>query len=273
MKKSIYISGFKGFIGHNLKKEIKKKNIFLIKNDVNSLKKGETIIHLASKTGIPQSWDNPEDFVKINTDLLLNLLEVCRKKKLHLIFLSSVYLDSKQNKIKNNSTIFPSNPYALSKYLCENICKFFSTEFNLNITILRLPIIFGYNQNNKFFIPILLDKLKNNKTISLYGTKVLRNYIFIDDLVQITLKVIAKQKKKFKVYNLDNKKNYLTNYDVVKLLLKSTESRSNILKKKVRKNEVKNLRIDSSEIYKDFNWKAKVNFKEGIKRILNVKKK
>lgn len=269
MKKSIYISGLKGFIGDNLKRDIKKKNIFLIKNNVKSLKKGETIIHLASKTGTVQSWDNPENYIKTNTDLLLNLLEVCRKKKLNLIFFSSAYLDNKITKLKSNTKMFPSNPYALSKYLCENMCKFFSSEYRLNITVLRLPIIFGYNQNKKFLIPVLLNKLKKNKSINLYGPDVLRNYIFIDDLIEIIHKVIVKQKRKFKLYNLDNKKNYLTNYDVVNFLFKCTESKSKILKKKSRRNEIKKLEINSSEIYKDFKWKPKINFKEGIKKILN----
>ncbi len=270
MKKSVFITGIKGFIGKNLIKEFKKKNLILIKKNLNVLKRGETIIHLASRTGVPQSWEEPENFLKMNNNLLLEILENCRKKKLNLIFLSTVYQDCNLKKINKDSKIYPTNPYALSKNLSENICRFFSKEFNLNITIIRLPIIFGSGQNDNFFIPKIISKLKVNKSINIYGSTVFRNYIFIDDLISIIEKIILNQKKKFKIYNLSNKHNYFSNLKVVKLLLRYSNSKSKIYKKKKRLNESNNLKINSSDIHKDFKWSPKTNLLNGIEKIFNA---
>ena len=103
---------------------------------------------------------------------------------------------------KININCNPKSYYGLNKFMSENYVSFF--ENKIDFTILRLFNVYGPGQNLKInyqgMVSIFLsDMIKNNK-ISVKGSiKRYRDFIFIDDVVNI-IDIAIKNKK------LSNKK-------------------------------------------------------------------
>ena len=61
----------------------------------------EYVIHLAGRTFVPDSWENPEDFFKINTEGTLNVIRFCRAQNIGKTYISEyIYGHNKRNPIK-----------------------------------------------------------------------------------------------------------------------------------------------------------------------------
>ena len=137
--KKIIIHGFNSFIGKNCN-ELLKKNYKIIKFSKKlKLKnsKNNYFFHLSAITSVLNSFENPMMTINTNTKLLIESLEFCRKLKVKFIFFSTVY--QKENKKF-------SSPYSFSKSICEKICEYYSSEFDMDICIVRLSNVYGNHQ-------------------------------------------------------------------------------------------------------------------------------
>ena len=161
---NILITGADGFIGSALKKHLINNSFNVLDmdqkdGDITDRKYFEQYInydinhvfHLAGKTFVPDSWEDPYSFYKTNVLGLENVLEFCRKKNTPMTFVSAyLYGQPVRLPVCEDDIIIPNNPYAHSKYLGEELCRFYTREFNLKTTIIRPFNIFGENQNEKF---------------------------------------------------------------------------------------------------------------------------
>lgn len=153
--KKLILRGHNSFIGKNCAKFLKKK--YLIVNYSKNLKTNNKdynfFFHLSAVTSVIESFKNPTQTIATNIELLIESLEFCKKNRIKLIFFSTAYQKDKGE--------FAS-PYAFSKNLCEEICKIYSKEFNVDICIIRLTNIFGKFQKSNL-ISDMFKKLKTKK--------------------------------------------------------------------------------------------------------------
>ena len=126
---------------------------------------------------------------------------------------SEIYAGNKFKNIKNvnlkenDKIIFDDiqNPrwsYASSKFMSEVAV----INSKLKYIILRYFNVYGPNQIDHF-IPEFISRLKINR-YELYGYKNKRSFIFIDDAINATIKLINNQKSKIKYSMLAQKKRY-----------------------------------------------------------------
>ena len=197
--KKILITGWEGFLGSNLLSQLKNnKDIRLYKygskgnkNDLEKLlSKCDLIFHLA---GINRN-DTDSKFYEVNTELTRNicshLIEINRSPK--IIFTSSA-------QVENNSV------YGKSKLLAEDILKEYQQNTGSQVTIYRLPGVFGkwskpnYNTVvatfcNNIARGIPIEITDNDKEIMLvYIDDVINEFINEINLNNITNKVIYKE--------------------------------------------------------------------------------
>ena len=228
----------------------------------------DKLFHLAARTFVPHAWEEPEEFIKENISCTLNILNYCRLKEIPLIYISAyIYGDQLELPIKENAVIKPSNPYAQSKYLCEQICKYYVEVFSLDITILRPFNVYGLGQNKNFLIPEIIEQIKNNEKLVVNSFNPRRDYIHVEDLVEA---IIASTKiiKGLQVYNIGSGYSVSVK-DIIKLIeeiirkpLKSEER--NI----VRNNELMNVVADISKASASLDWSPKLTLREGLTQIL-----
>ena len=260
--KKIILRGRHSFIGKNCARLLKNK--YLIQNYSKNLKinkKTNTyFFHLSAITSVTESFKNPNLTITTNTKLLIESLEFCKKNKVKLIFFSTAYQKDKAK--------FAS-PYALSKNICEEICKIYSKEFNIDVCIIRLTNIFGKYQK-KNLINDMIKKLKIKKKLEVINYDKSRDYLYIKDLISALKKILDKFPKKINTYNISQNKN-LKILDAILIMKNLLNSKSIIIKKKDKSLQSKfdNIKIRSYKFKNNFNWKPKFTFIEGIKDLIS----
>lgn len=279
--KTILVTGATGFIGKALVNSLKEIGFNVLVFDflagdiseVNLVKKYENetieyIFHLAAKTFVPDSWDNPMSFYKTSVVGTNNILELCRKKNASLTFVSA-YLYGEPDKlpISEMDKIKSNNPYAHSKYLAEELCKFYSEFLGVKVTIARPFNIYGKNQKENFLIPYIIKQVLNNEVIQVKDLNPKRDYIYLDDLVDGLVKTM-KSSKNFSIYNFGSGIS-LSVKEIIDIIQKVANTGKEIIsEKQERKNEILNVIADITKAKTELGWIPKYSFEEGISKIL-----
>lgn len=279
--KSILVTGANGFIGSALIKSLESLGFNIIRfnssngdiSNYNFLKEYENtdiyhIFHLAAKTFVPDSWENPLEFYKTSVLGTGQILELCRHKNIPLTFVSA-YLYGLPEKlpITEDATIKSNNPYAHSKYLAEELCRFYSEYYNVKVTIARPFNIFGKNQKSMFLIPFIIKQILNDNTIKVKDLYPKRDYIYLDDLINGLVKTID-NKKQFSIYNFGSGKE-LSVHEIIDIAQKIAGTNKEVIsEKEERQNEIMNVVADISKAKRELGWEPKFSFEDGIKEII-----
>ena len=201
--KSVLVTGADGFLGHHILRNLTGHGFDVLPKrrtdgDVtrsttwDKFPASDFLVHLAGLTFVPASWENPTEFVQSNSVSTSHALDFCRKNKTKMIFLSTYLYSSKlSTPIKETDEIDPANPYALSKFLGEQLCSFYAKQFGVEVIILRPFNVFGSRQNSRFLIPSIISQATKGDEISVLDIRPARDYVFIEDLVDAVHKSIT----------------------------------------------------------------------------------
>ncbi len=277
--KKILITGASGFIGKSLVDALKEDNLKLFcyssrDGDIteektwNKMPSANYLIHLAAKTFVPDSWENPKNFIDINSSSLINAIKYCKKNKCKLIYLSSFIYGNKKKAIDEESALCPLNPYALSKLMGENIIEFYKKVDNLDVIILRPFNIFGNNQKDSFLIPKLIKQIKNKEKIFVMDTKPKRDYLYIKDLTNAIKKTLF-YKGKFYIFNIGSGESYSVQ-DVIDILQKLFKTNLEVISaQEIRKMEVNETIANINLAKRELGWHPKYSLEEALKDMTN----
>ena len=276
---SIFVTGSSGFIGRKIIEKLPKSQVLTdsinskridLRNikEVLKIDSADIVIHLGAKT--PKKGLKWNDYFDNNVSGTLNVLEYCIKKKVKkLIYVSSyVYGNPKYYPIDENHTVNPHNAYTESKYLGERLCKFYCDRTELNLIILRPFNIFGESMNKDFLLTNLINAVKTNEKITIVNKNSKRDFLYIDDFVDLILK-IKDYNCKFEIFNVGAGVSFSFN-NVIKKIEYITSKKLNLDYLEDDKTFIGNIQADISKIKNKLNWKPKIEFEEGLKKILKV---
>jgi nucleoside-diphosphate-sugar epimerase len=276
MINKILVTGTSGFVGSQLIKRLPNhisalnsngNNIDLRSRDeVLKMKKADTVIHLAGK--IPSEKNFSENiFFEHNVLGTLNVLEYCVKKKIKkMIYVSSyVYGNAKNNPINEKEIIKPHNAYTKSKALSEELCKIYGEKFGISIIILRPFNIFGSSLKNDFLIPNILKSIKNNRPITITNKNDKRDYLYIDDFIDVIIQMID-YNCKYEIFNVGSGK-CISFENLIKLFEQVSGKKMKIITKSSNSG-IKKIEADITKINKKIKWKPKYSLEAGIEKIL-----
>ena len=276
---SVLITGSLGFIGSEIIKKLSKSKVFTDSDNskridlrnidqVLNIDSVDTVIHLASKVPSKElEWD---DYFENNVLGTLNILEYCIAKKVKkLIYISSyVYGNPKKYPIDENHSINPHNAYTESKFYGEQLCKFFCEKSDLSIIILRPFNIFGKSMNKGFLISNLIDAAKTEKNITITNKNSKRDFLYIDDFVDLILK-IKNYDCKYEVFNVGTGISFSFD-EIIKMIEKFTSKKLNLEYTVDEKTFIADIKADISKIKKKIDWEPKIKFESGLKKMLDT---
>lgn len=215
----ILVTGSTGFIGKHLIPSLRNAQYEII--EANSISgdiaeestwrkfpKVDVVIHLAGKSYVPASWTDPASFIGCNLMGTVAALNYCKMHDSRLIFISSyLYGNPLELPIPETAPLKATNPYALSKKLAEEACKFYSDSLGVNITILRPFNVYGAGQDENFLVPSIIRQVSSGKDIEIKDLEPKRDYIYINDLVDALVKAVS-YSKKFDIFNIGSGKSH-----------------------------------------------------------------
>lgn len=278
----VAVSGSSGFVGKNLvsllldlghevfELDISKGIDILNWDQLRKVNKFDVFVHLAAKSFVPHSYDQPRDFYNVNINGVINGLELCRLYNAKFVFTSSyVYGNPQYLPITENHPLDGFNPYAETKIIGENICANYYKYFKVRSIILRPFNIYGHNQNENFLIPSILKQAKTGR-IDLLDSRPKRDYIHIKDVVDAFKLAIENTTVEFDQFNIGFGKCYSVG-EIVNIV-------NNIYKNKLdinysdskRKNEVLNTVADIRKIHSILKWSPKIKIETGLKQMINI---
>ncbi len=278
----ILITGATGFIGRALFAKLKVQGYETIligsadgdiasKDTLNKVANSDIshVFHLAGKTYVPDSWAHPEEFFRTNVLGTTNILEFCNSRSISITFVSAyIYGHPEILPIKENSIIRPSNPYALSKRLAEEVCEFYAEVHGLAITAIRPFNVYGVGQDEKFLIPSIIRQALYEEKIIVQDLVPKRDYVFLEDLL-VGLLATLQCNKGYRVYNVGSGYS-LSVREVIDIIQDVAKTQKEIVsEKKVRSNELMDVVADVSKARQELGWQPQYSFREGIERIIN----
>ena len=269
---------------YNLK-DIKSKNYFFKKTDINNKKeilkilkryRPHGIFNLAADTHVDRSIDSSYNFIKNNVLGVYNLLEAIKKykKKIKLIHVSTdeVYGDIPIGKRSDeNYPYIPSSPYSATKASSDHLVYSYVRTHKINAVISNCSNNYGPRQFPEKLIPKMIYNILNNKPLPIYANgRNSREWIFVDDHCEGLLKLFYKGKSGEK-YNIGSGFN-CNNIYIVKKILNNFEKRKFKVGRNVRIKFVKDrpghdfrYALDSKKMSTKLKWRPKINFENGLK--------
>ncbi len=280
--KKILITGGSGFIGSHLIQLLIKKGFdveaptsqelnVLDRNDMKDWKEKtfEHVIHLAGETFVPLSWEKPEKFFRVNEGGTLKLIQFCRECGINMTYISAyIYGYPKSVPIREDAEVQPNNPYAESKYMAEELCRFFCKYFGMNITILRLFNVFGPKQKENFLIPLIIKQVLNkDNTITVQDLEPKRDYIYVEDVCR-AIELSIHKTEGYHLFNIGSGTSYSVR-EVIEIIQKiAGTDKSVISKHNIRRNELNDVVADINRIMDEWNWKPEVDFEQGLRKCM-----
>lgn len=296
-KRRVVITGASGFIGSFLvnkllslgyeniitinRKAIDLKKTKNIKGNFSDeallqeiLKKNDIVIHLACSSNPSISQQNIRKDIEENMIGSVTLLQVCVDKKINkFIYISSggvIYGNHGMKKVKEDARTVPINSHGIMKLSIENYLKVLNRLYNLNYIIIRPSNPYGRKNNdnkNQGIIDVFLKKVNNNEGLEIWGDgKIVRDFIYIEDLIALIIKTIN-PKIKNETFNAGSGIGTSVN-DILKMIKKITGKNINVKYLKKRNFDVAYnvLNIKKSETL--LNWKPKNNLEKNMRKIL-----
>jgi nucleoside-diphosphate-sugar epimerase len=277
----ILITGAKGFIGSNLCLKLETLNIPFIPYsehhdtwDVNIFDQYLSdeithVIHLAAKSFVPESWEVPEVYVQTNVNSTHCLLEFSRKINAKFIFLSS-YMYGKPHylPIDENHPTSVLNPYALSKYLSEEVCKFYALNFQVSTCVLRVFNIYGPGQKPTFLIPHVISQILKSEEINVLDLSPKRDYLYITDLVDAIISLFTIDSQ-FEIFNVGSGVSYSVR-EVIDISQNIAMTNKKVVSKsEKRTNEINDVFASTAKLSSLNGWVPKMSLKDGLKNCLD----
>ena len=287
--KRILVTGSSGFVGKNLVEELKRQDADVLtltyhdgrRIDIRDQQRVEGIIneirnididivyHLAAITSVPFSFENPGETYDVNVLGTLNILELCRSCNADkIVFASSyVYGQPQYMPIDEKHPLQPTNPYARSKILGEELCRAYNTDFGLKCIILRPFNIYGVGQSKNFLIPSIIAQLRYGK-IELKDPEPKRDFIYISDIIEAYIKA-GEFNGDFDVFNIGYGKSYSVKEIVDKIIYLYGKDVKVKYSGERRKNEIMDTVADIKKAKEKLDWKPRVEIDNGLSNLLN----
>jgi len=176
--------------------------------------------------------------------------------------------------INEDTQTNPQSIYGITKLEGSEKLLRSSERYSTNLIILRLFSIYGPNESDFKLMPTIINSLRNNKEIMMTGGNQMRNYLYINDLLNVILTFSSGIKySQNTIYNVGSK-NTLKIRDIVKDISAIMMSNFQLFKWGLlpyRESESFEFEVDLSNISHILELKYEnYTLKKGITEILNI---
>ncbi|MBN1252319.1 MAG: NAD-dependent epimerase/dehydratase family protein [Bacteroidales bacterium] len=251
---------------------------FLNREDlIRATDKVDWVFHFISTTTPASSSKDPIFDVTSNIVGTINLLDICKQNQVKkIIFASSggtIYGDQDKEKYNEIDPTLPISPYGISKLTIERYLQYYKINYGLDYLILRYSNPYGLSQNKagtQGVIPIFLNKIKIEEPIMIYGDgENVRDYIFVEDLVALTIQLLNKENKKFQTYNVGSGQGVSLN-QLISNIESVTGRKFNITREPARAFDVRRVVLDNDRLITEIGSFEFTPLNKGIEKLWQV---
>lgn len=244
------------------------------------------VLHLAAESHVDRSISDPLAFITTNIVGTVNLLNASKEiwkedmkgKRFYHISTDEVYGSlGETGKFTETTPYDPRSPYSASKASSDHLVRAYFHTYKLPVVLSNCSNNYGANQFPEKLIPLVINNIKNNKPLPIYGKgENIRDWLFVEDHA-LAIDNIYHEGKVGETYNIGGD-NEWTNLDLVKKLCDIMDKKlgqeigtSQQLITFVKDRAGHDLRyaIDASKIENELGWKPSIQFEEGFEQTID----
>jgi UDP-glucose 4-epimerase len=191
-----------------------------------------------------------------------------------VVFASSggaVYGSSSSVPTNEEAPTYPLCSYGVTKLNIEKYINMYSKSDGIESVILRIANVYGPEQKKRHgqgLIPEVLNCLSTNRPVQVVGDgTAVRDYVFIDDVVDMIELTIAASKAANNIFNVGSGSGLTVN-KVIEKIEKFSGMNAKRLKGPDRRSDTHFSVLDIGKAYRMLGWKPKTSFSEGLRRTI-----
>ncbi|NNE10138.1 MAG: NAD-dependent epimerase/dehydratase family protein [Gemmatimonadetes bacterium] len=307
MTKSALITGVAGFIGSNLADRlladgwtvlgidsfadfydpaVKERNLRnaladsrfrLIRKDLNEadlpaiLDGVSVVFHQAAQAGVRSSWGR--EFHRYSADNIMatqRLLEAIRGAGIERTVLassSSVYGNTTDLPVTEESLTKPHSPYGVTKLAAEHLARLYRRNFDLSIVTLRYFTVYGPRQRPDMAFYRLVQTALDGGEFALFGTgDQTRDFTFVADTVAANV-LAAEADSPAEVYNIGGGAR-VSLRDAIRTIEDITGRKITLKESGWQKGDVRDTWADCSRAEQELGYRPGVPLRDGLERLV-----
>lgn len=235
----------------------------------------QVVIHLVS-TLVPGCGfaDFEKEFEQVVAPSI-QLMEICSKRHVKLVYFSSggtVYGErTTLAPFSEEDALAPISHYGWSKQMMEESIRYMHRTQGLHYLILRPSNAYGPGQNlhgRQGLIAVALGKALRKEAVSVWGDGIaVRDYIFIDDLVQATRSLLEQEAAFDQTFNVGTGVGHSVN-DILLILKEISGMDIPVDYLPARQEDVSHVILSTEKLRKTIDFQP-LGIREGIRRFYN----
>ncbi len=200
----------------NIRRHIRSKNFHFTKGDITdqsvlrkTLKGVQVVFHEAARAKIAESITDPLRTNDVNVTGTLKLLKMSAENRvLRLIYASSssIYGETGQQAVNEDTTPQPLSPYAVSKLAAEKYCLCFDHLGKLETVSLRYFNVYGPRQSSGPYSGVMtafLERLRRRQPPIIYGDgEQTRDFVNVHDVIQANMTAMNAKNAAGEAFNI-----------------------------------------------------------------------
>lgn len=228
----------------------------------------DAIVHFAAESHVDRSILDGSEFVRTNVLGTQCLLEAARQSGVQCfihVSTDEVYGSAKDGeKFRENSPLAPNSPYAASKAGSDLLARAYYQTYGFPVIVTRCTNNFGPYQFPEKFIPLLISRALEDKSIPIYGDGFqVRDWIFVQDHCK-ALDAVLHHGREGEIYNI-GAGNEWPNIEIARQILKRLDRPDSLLTYvQDRPGHDRHYSLDSTKIETQLRWKTATSFEEGL---------
>lgn len=236
------------------------------------------IFNMAGQTSHMDSMTDPFTDLEINAHAQLSILEAVRKfnPKAKIIFASTRQIYGKPDylPVDENHPIRPVDVNGINKNAGEQFHLLYNSVYGIKSSVLRLTNTYGPGMRIKdakqTFVGLWIKKLMLNEDFEVWGGDQLRDFNYVEDVVDAFIMAAISEKAVGHVFNLGSSE--IVSLKSLAELLKKINQTGKYIEMSFPEDRKK---IDIGDYYSDFsmiskvlNWNPKTELELGLKKTL-----
>jgi UDP-glucose 4-epimerase len=226
------------------------------------------VFHLAAMADIVPSIEKPKEYFETNVDGTFNVLECAKENKIGRFLYaasSSCYGLAEKFPTPESAKIQPKYPYALTKYLGEQLVMHWGQLYKLPVVALRLFNVYGPRARTTgaygaVFGVFLAQKLKGKPFTVVGDGSQTRDFTYVTDVAK-AFYTAAESSITNEIFNVGSSGHYSVR-KLIELL------GGDVVYIPKRPGEPDTTFADVAKIKKMLKWRAEISFEEGVKKLL-----
>jgi nucleoside-diphosphate-sugar epimerase len=227
------------------------------------------VFHLAAKSYVPESWENPRAYYQTNVVGTVNVLEHCRQNHAALTLISTyMYGEPQRLPIGENHPVAALNPYTHTKILAEEAARFYEKRFDVPLLIVRPFNIYGPGQRPTFLIPWIVQQVLDPAAdvVHVQDLRPRRDYLYVDDALALLMAAFRADSRG--VFNMGGGRS--ASVEEIALLVNKAAGLSKpvVSADRTRPGEVMDMVADTSHAAAELGWRPRTSLEDGIAAVV-----